>query len=598
MEQPTISDYGFLSDCRSGALVGRDGSIDWWCPDRFDSPAVFGRLLDPGAGHWRLAPVGVDRPGQRVERTYRPDTLVLRTVHHTAEGSVAVTDALAAELGARGHQLGQNSPAVLLRHVEGISGRVRLASDFVPRPEHGLLIPYLHDRPDGGVLAVAGATMLELTSDTLPLHAGQDGVYTEFEVAAGGTVGFAAAFGTAYGVGPARLDPSDMLAETVRAWEAYRETHRYEGCYPDLVRHSAVVLTGLTYARSGAVAAALTTSLPEQLGGERNYDYRYAWLRDFSMTLRALWVAACPSEASRLFTWAARSIGRVGAEPVPVLFGLTGERDISEHVAEHLRGYADSRPVRFGNDAWRQRQLDVPGEVVAAVWRLHHLLGDPLDYEVREMVCGLTEQVADTWRLPDRGMWETRDVDRHYLSSKVLCWVALDRAVVLAPRLGERADPQRWAAIRDEIRATVLREGWNERVGAYTGAFGSDELDASVLFLPVVGFLPATDSRMRATIDAVERVLGAGGGLVRRWATDPAGFLLCSFLLVECLVLAGERERAGALFERAAGYANDVGLFSEQIDPHTGAQLGNTPQALSHIGLINAAWRLTEPTTD
>ncbi len=598
VDQPAISDYGFLSDCRSGALVGRNGSIDWWCPDRFDSPAVFGRLLDPAAGHWQLAPVGADAPGCRVERVYRPETLVLRTVHHTPQGSVAVTDALAAERGARGHQLGLNSPAVLLRCVEGLSGRVRLASDFVPRPDHGLLTPYLHDQPGGTVLAVAGATVVELCSDSLTLCAGTDRVHSEFEVAAGETVSFAAGYRAAYGAPSVRLDPSAMLAETVQAWEAFRETHRYQGCYPELVRHSAVVLTGLTYARSGAVAAALTSSLPEQLGGDRNYDYRYAWLRDFSMTLRALWVAACPAEASRLFTWAAHSIGQVGAEPVPVLFGLAGERDISERVAEHLRGYAESRPVRFGNDAWRQRQLDVPGEVVAAVWRLQHLLGDPLDHEVREMVCGLTEQVAETWRLPDRGMWETRDVDRHYLSSKVLCWVALDRAVALAPRLGERADPRRWATIRDEIRGTVLRSGWSARAGAYTGAFGSDELDASVLFLPVVGFLPATDPRMRATIDAVERVLGAGGGLIRRWETDPAGFLLCSFLLVECLVLAGERERAAALFERVAGYANDVGLLSEQIDPDTGAQLGNTPQALSHIGLINAAWRLTDPTTD
>ncbi len=598
MDQPPISDYGFLSDCRSGALVGRDGSVDWWCPDRFDGPAVFGRVLDPEAGHWRLGPVGVDRPGHRVERAYRPDTLVLRTVHHTPEGSVAVTDALAAELGARGHQLGMNSPAVLLRRVEGLSGRVRVVSEFVPRPEHGLLTPFLHDQPDGGVRAVAGATTLELRSDVLTLHADRDRARVEFEVSAGDAVGFAAGYGPTYGAPPARLDPSSMLAETVAAWEAYRETHQYQGRHTDLVRHSAVVLTGLTYARSGAVAAALTTSLPELVGGDRNYDYRYAWLRDFSMTLRALWVAACPTEASRLFTWAARSIGRVGPEPVPVLFGLEGERDISEHASTHLRGYADSRPVRFGNDAWRQRQLDVPGEVVAAVWRLHHLLGDHFDEELVEMVTGLTEEVANTWHLPDRGMWETRDTDRHYLSSKVLCWVAMDKAVALAPRLGERADPRRWAAIRDEIRATVLREGWNDRVGAYTGSFGASELDASALFLPVVGFLPATDPRMRATIDVVERELGTGGGLVRRWDTDPAGFLLCSFWLVECLVLAGERERAERLFEQAAGYANDLGLFSEQIDLHTGAQLGNTPQALSHIGLINAAWRLTDPSTD
>ena len=594
MDQPAISDYAFLSDSRSGALVGRDGGIDWWCPDRFDAPSVFGRLLDPDAGHWRLAPLSP----ARVERSYLPDTLVLRTVHHTPEGSVAVTDALAAELGARGHELGMNSPAVLLRVVEGLSGRVRVGLDFAPRPEYGLLTPYLHEQPDGAVLAAAGPVTLTLRSSGLTLRAGRDRVRHEFEVEAGERVGFDLAYAPAYGAPPARMDPLVAVAETVQAWEAYRETHRYDGEFAAEVRRSATVLTGLTYARSGAVAAALTTSLPERMGGDRNYDYRYSWLRDFSMTMRALWVAACPDEADRLFAWAARSIGRIGDQPVPVLFGLEGERDLSEHECVHLRGYADSRPVRIGNDAWRQRQLDVPGEVISAVWRLHDYLGDTFPEELREMVVGLAEQVAATWRLPDRGMWETRDTERHYVSSKVLCWVALDRAVELAPRLGGRADPRRWAAIRDEIRETVLREGWNERIGAFTGAFGSAELDASTLFLPVVHFLPATDPRMRSTIEVVERELGTDEGLVRRWNTDPAGFVLCSFWLVECLVLAGERERARRLFEKVLGYANDVGLFAEQIDLASGVQLGNTPQALSHIGLINAAWRLTDPTTD
>lgn len=592
MHQPVISDYGFLSDCRSGALVGRDGSVDWWCPERFDSPSVLGRILDDEAGYWRLAPA---ESGQ-VERAYRPDTLVLRTVHHTARGSVAVTDALAAETGARGHELGMNSPAVLIRVVEGLSGRVRMRGDFAPRPEYGLLTPYLHEQPGGGVQAVAGPVSLVLRAG-VPLRTERDRVRVDFDVSAGDVVGFDLAYSLVYGGPPARLDPVAALAETVRAWEAYRETHGYSGRYPDLVRHSATVLQGLTYARSGAVAAALTTSLPERIGGDRDYDYRYSWLRDFSMTLRALWVAACPAEASRLFAWAARSIGRIGDEPVPVLFGLEGERDLSEHVIPHLRGYADSRPVRVGNDAWRQRQLDVPGEVVSAVWLLQEYLGDQFDEELREMVLGLIEQIAATWHLPDRGMWETRDLDRHYLSSKVLCWAAMARAVKLAPRLGERADPVRWATIRDEIRAVILEQGWNEQVAAYTGAFGSPDLDASVLLLPVVHFLPATDPRMRATIGAVERELGDSDGLVRRWSTDPAGFVLCSFWLVECLVMAGEYDRGAALFEKVATRANDVGLFAEQIDLTTGEQLGNIPQALSHIGLINAAWRLTDPTT-
>ncbi|MEV1330845.1 glycoside hydrolase family 15 protein [Micromonospora costi] len=595
MEQPEISDYGFLSDCRSGALVGRDGSVDWWCPDRFDGSGVFGRLLDPRAGHYRLAPVGAGRPGHRIERAYHPDTLVLRTVHHTPEGSVAVTDALAAAFGARAHDLGMESPAVLLRVVQGLSGRVRMALDFAPRPENGLLTPYLHEQPDGGVLAAAGPTVLVLRAGDVPLRAGRDGVYEEFEVSAGQVVGLDLAYAPAYGRPPAQLDPVEALTETVLAWEAYREHHQYPGRFPELVRPSATVLTGLTYARSGAVTAALTTSLPERMGGERNYDYRYSWLRDFAMTMRALWVAACPHEASRLFAWVTRSIGRIGDEPVPVLFGVEGERDLSEHECAHLAGHGGSRPVRVGNDAWRQRQLDVPGEVISGVWRLRDYLGPTFDPELREMVLGLTEQVASMWQLPDRGMWETRYEERHYTSSKVLCWVAMDRAVRLADRLGEQADPRRWAAVRDEIRATVLRDGWNERMGAFTGSFGSAELDASALFLPVVHFLPANDPRMRSTITVIERELGTEEGLVRRWNTDPAGFLLCSFWLVECLAMAGEQERAERLFARATGHANDLGLFSEQVDLVTGAQLGNTPQALSHIGLINAAWRLTDP---
>ncbi|MBO4208656.1 glycoside hydrolase family 15 protein [Micromonospora echinofusca] len=594
--RPQLADYGFLSDCRSGALVGLTGSVDWWCPSRFDSPSVFGRILDPTAGHWSLAPAGAGLPGHRVRREYLPDTLVLRTVHDTPDGSVAVTDALAAQPGARGHELGLNSPAVLLRVVEGLRGTVPMRSEFVPRPEYGLLTPYLHGLPGDAVLAAAGPVTLTLRAG-VPLRPGDSRVVTPFRVSAGQTIGFDLSYAPAYGGPPTLLEPVAALAETVRAWQAFRETHRYDGRYAPLVRHSATVLQGLTYAPSGAVVAAPTTSLPERIGGDRNYDYRYSWLRDFAMTLRAFWVAACPDEASRLFAWVARSIGRIGDAPVPVMFGLAGERDISEHELDHLAGYADSRPVRVGNDAWRQRQLDVPGEVISAVWRLHHLLGTELDVELREMVIDLAGQVAATWHLPDRGMWETRDVDRHYVSSKVLCWVALDRAVRLAPRLGDRAEPARWARVRDEIRAAVLEQGWNERVGAYTGAFGSPELDASVLFLPVVHFLPADDPRMRATIGVVERELGTADGLVRRWSTDPAGFVLCSFWLVECLVMAGEHERGRVLFEKVVARANDVGLFAEQIDPDSGAHLGNMPQALSHIGLINAAWRLTDPTT-
>ncbi len=594
MSDVQIADYGFLSDCRSAALVSRGGSIDWWCPARFDSPSVFGRLLDPQAGHWLLGPVPTNSEphviGHTARRAYLADTLVLRTEHRTSSGSVAVTDALAAEPGARGHELGVNSPGVLVRVVEGLTGTVRMRLEFVPRPEYGLLTPYLHRKPDR-LVAAAGPVTLTLRAG-VPLTVGPGTAGAEFEVSAGQVVGFDLAYAPAHGrPAAAELDPVATLADTVEAWRAIRETHRYHGHYPELVRHNALVLQGLTYQPSGAVVAAATTSLPEQIGADRNYDYRFAWLRDFSFTMNALWVAACPEETSRLFDWAARSAGRIGRPPVPIMYGVAGERCLYEHELDHLRGYADSRPARAGNDAWRQHQLDVLGEVLAAAHRLREELIEISD-ELRAMLIALADKAAATWREPDAGMWEVRGEVRHYLSSKVMCWVALDRAVQLAPLLGERAGIRRWTAVRDEIRATVLEQGWHPEVGAYTGALGSTELDASVLMLPLVHFLPATDPRMRATIEAIETRLGTDG-LIRRWAADPAGFVLCTFWLVECLVLAGEQERARAIFERTVGRANDVGLFAEQLDLETGAHLGNTPQALSHIGLINAAWRLT-----
>ncbi|HEX5597592.1 MAG TPA: glycoside hydrolase family 15 protein [Micromonosporaceae bacterium] len=594
MTHVPISDYGFLSDCRSAALVSRAGSIDWWCPARFDAPSVFGRLLDADAGHWSLGPASGATAPPRTEREYVDDSLVLRTVHHVDGGSVAVTDALVTEPGARGHRLGHNSPAVLVRVVEGLHNRVPLHTEFVPRPEYGLLTPYLHQRPDR-VVAVAGPVTLTLRA-SVPLVVGDDRVEARFDVAAGQVVTFVLAYAPTYGGQPGpELDPVAALADTLQAWQTLQTSHRYDGRYPQRVRRSAVILQGLTYVPSGAVVAAATTSLPEQVGADRNYDYRYAWLRDFAFTMNALWVADCPEETARLFGWAARSAGRIGPAPVPIMYGVAGERDLTEHQLEQLRGYADSRPVRIGNEAWRQRQLDVLGEVLAAADRLREQLAGPdgMGEELPVMLVDLANQAADTWREPDAGMWEARDRSRHYLSSKVMCWVALDRAVRLAPLLGERADPSRWARVRDEIHRAVLQQGWNERVGAYTGAFGSPELDASVLMLPLVRFLPATDERMRATIKAVERHLTVDG-LVRRWADDPAGFVLCTFWLVECLALLGETERATALFEQTCARANDVGIFAEQIDPVSGEHRGNTPQALSHIGLINAAWRLTD----
>jgi GH15 family glucan-1,4-alpha-glucosidase len=584
----TIADCAFLSDCQTAALVDRAGSIDWWCVPRFDSPSVLGRLLDAEAGHWSLCPA---EPFTS-ERAYVGNSLVMRTVFHTPSGDVAVTDALAFAAGARGHEIGLNSPHVLLRRVDGISGAVSMHSELAPRMEYGRTEPHLSG-VDGEVRAEGGPVRLRYTGPAA-LDCSEGVVRAHFSVAAGESVEFRLSYQPSYGSRPGLAAEALSVDDTVAGWESWSALHTsYDGPHPGQVHRSALILQGLTFRPSGAVVAAATTSLPEQLGGELNFDYRYAWLRDFSLTVRALWIAACPDEPARLFDWLSRSAGRVRNELIQIMYGVAGERDLSEHVLEHLSGFGDSAPVRVGNAAWEQKQLDVLGEVLDAVHLMRNQLGE-LSGPTQQLLVALANRAVDGWQEPDAGMWEARDAERHYLSSKVMCWVALDRAIQLAPVLGEEAETDKWAVARDEVRAAVLDRGWSERAQAFCGAFESDELDASVLILPLVGFLPATDHRMGATIDAIEQRLG-GSGLVRRWAEDPSGFLICTFWLVECLALAGAQERAQAWFTTAAGYANDVGLLSEEADTDTGELLGNFPQAFSHIGLINAAWRLGQP---
>jgi GH15 family glucan-1,4-alpha-glucosidase len=595
---PDIGEYGFLSDCRSAVLVSRAGSVDWWCLPRFDSASVFGRLLGPDAGHWALHPA--DR--YETSRAYLDDTLVLRTVFTTAAGEVAVTDALALEPGARGHQIGLHSPHVLLRTVEGLRGSVDLVTEFAPRMEYGLTVPHLIGRP-GGILARGGPAQLTLTAP-VPLDHEPGRASARFSVRAGDRLDFRLAYHRT--AGPA--DPGDTgggsflptVEDTTRGWRSLAALHGgYDGPHRGAVRHSALVLQGLTFQPSGTVLAAATTSLPEQpeppeqadgAGDHLTFDYRYAWLRDFSLTIRALWVASCPDEADRLLRWISDAAGHLDGRPIQIVYGAEGERDLAEHELEHLPGFGGRGPVRVGNAAWPQEQRDVPGEVLDAAYQLRDQLGE-LEPAVAELLVALADRAAAIWTEPDAGMWEARDRHRHYLSSKVMCWVALDRAVALAPRLGPGARPQEWARARAAVRAEVLDRGWNDQAKAYTGAFGSTELDASVLLMPIVGFLPADDDRMWATIEAVERELGENG-LVRRWRDDPMGFLICTYWLVECLALGGAADRARQWFDQAGRYASDLGLMPEGGDPATGALRGNYPQAFSHVGLITAAWRL------
>ncbi|MEH1166127.1 glycoside hydrolase family 15 protein [Micromonospora sp. CPCC 205539] len=591
MESGQISDHGFLADGSTSALVDRFGSVNWWCPGRFDAPSVFGRLLGDDAGHWSIRPEGEFS----VRRRYLDDTLVLQTIFRTEHGEVALTDALAFEPGARAHNIGMRSPQVLVRSVQSLSGEVPMLMHYRPRFEYGRTTAFLVER-NGTLEAAAGATRLTLRSN-VRLRSGDGEANATFTARAGSVHNFTLGYAPTYDAPPPEVPDADQtIADTAAGWRSWTALHEYYGQYHDQVRRSALVVQGMTYRPSGAVVASATTSLPEKLGGDRNYDYRYVWVRDFSLTLRALWRSACYDEVQRQFAWLGRAMGRIGDERVPIMYGVEGERDLTEHRLDQLAGYRNSQPVMIGNDAWQQRQIDIFGEALDAAWLMRDAL-EPMDPEVRHLLRVLADQAVLDWRKPDAGMWEERGIQHHHVSSKVQCWVALDRAVRFGERLGGPQDVARWAAARDEVRALVLERGWNDRLQAYTGSLDGDDLDASVLVLPLVGFLRADDPRMRATIRAVEQGL-SHDGLLRRWDGDPAGFLICSFWLVGCLAMGGERDRAHELFERLAGRVNDLGLFAEQIDPLTGEQLGNFPQAFSHIGLINAAGELTDVDAD
>jgi GH15 family glucan-1,4-alpha-glucosidase len=605
MSNVPIAAHALLSNCHSAALVTTDGSVDWLCFPRFDSPSVFGRLLDENAGHWSIHPAGQ----YAVSRRYLDRTLVLATTFRTPAGRMVVTDALATGADNRGHALGKDAPRLLLREITCIEGSVEAEVSYAPRPEYGLLQPLL-SHVDGGVTARGGAEWLVLSTPVDMDLAGSTAT-ARVRLSAGQTVRFALHRSTLEEQ-PARVwsqdEIGDRLADTVAAWQSWSDLHQtYEGPWQELVQLSGRVLQGLTFQPSGAIVAAATTSLPEGVGGERNWDYRYSWVRDASFTMEALWVSACPDEADDFFafmtTAAAAAVGP--GTPLQIMFGVGGEHDLTERILPHLAGWRDSRPVRVGNGAWSQQQVDVYGELLGAAHRLADQIG-AMDDDMRAFLIALADSAAVRWRETDQGIWEVRGEPRHFLYSKVMCWVALDRAVKLADRLKAGDRVAEWTAAQDEIRETVLRDGWNSHAGAFTQFFGSDGLDASNLMMPIVGFLPADDPRMLATIEAIAERLTDERGLVYRYRTEGgvdglAGeegtFLLCTFWLAQALAMAGRVQRARAVFDRAAGYANDVGLLAEEVDPGTGEMLGNFPQAFSHIGLVNAAWAISEAET-
>ncbi|GAC1582205.1 MAG: glycoside hydrolase family 15 protein [Candidatus Elarobacter sp.] len=586
MTSRPIEDYALIGDTRTAALVCRDGSIDWLCLPQFDSAACFAALIgDDENGSWKLAPVG---HATAVERAYRAESMVLETVFELEDGGrVRIVDAMLA---------GTERPR-LVRQVIGEAGRVAMRSQLRIRFDYGRVVPWLH-RSSGTVVAVAGPDAVALYAD-VPLRGEDLSTVAEFWVGPGESVGFEMAYFPSYEEQPGPSDTVTALRHTDVFWREWARTCRYEGPWRAAVIRSLLTLKSLTDARTGAVLAAPTTSLPEQIGGVRNWDYRYCWLRDATFVLVALLNAGYEEEA---FAWRAWLLRAVAGNPdqIQVLYGLRGERRIPEFEAPWLRGYAGSRPVRIGNAAAEQLQLDVYGEVADVMFQAHRA-GLAPDADEWSLTSAVVEAVEKRWSEDDRGLWEVRGSTRPFVHSKVLAWVALDRAICAIEQFGLAGPTERWRALRAQIHDEVCARGYDPKRETFTQSYGSRELDAATLLIPLVGFLPPDDPRVKGTVKAAERDLLVDG-FVRRYThagtgTDglPAGegaFYACGFWLADNYVLQGRRNDARALFERLIGTANDVGLLSEEYDVAGKRLVGNFPQAFSHVGLVNTAYNL------
>jgi GH15 family glucan-1,4-alpha-glucosidase len=594
---PPIADYALLSDCHSAALVSRDGSIDWCCFHRFDARPVFARLLDwSGGGHFRIAPAGP----YDVSRRYLPATNVLETRYVTPSGVLTVVDCLAVRRGAAAGDAAQTrSHHQLLRLVRCEAGQVEVTVEFAPRFDYGLTTPRLELQGDDVGVVQGGADALILQSELPLTQTDVCGCGATATLRTGDQAFLALTYQLPHQVQVHRLSRDEVVARidrTVGFWEDWSARCTYQGPYREQVLRSALVLKGLTNAPTGAIVAAPTTSLPEAVGGVRNWDYRYSWLRDAAMNLYALFTLGYTDEAHAFMGWLERTTaGR--AEDLQLMYGVGGERLLPELQLDNLDGYRGSRPVRVGNAAAGQFQLDVYGYLLDTAW-LYHRHGGPITPTFWQLLSGAVDVVARRWAQPDDGIWEVRGDPRHFVASKVMAWVAVDRAIRLARALGLRADLDRWTALRRAIRRRVEEAGVDPATGAFTQAFGSRVLDAANLLLPLVRFLPPDDPRIRATVERTAREL-APHGLVHRYlgADDglpgaEASFVICSFWLVDNLALAGQADQATALFERLLGHANDLGLLAEEVDPASGELLGNFPQAFSHVGLISAAINL------
>ncbi len=582
-----IEDYALIGDMQSAALIGRNGSIDWLCLPRFDSPSCFARLLgNPAHGFWQLAPAG---QGMATRRSYLGDTLILESVWDTPSGAVKVIDFMPP----------RHANPDLVRIVEGLSGTVEMATEIRIRFDYGRIVPWVR-RTDGHLHAVGGPDSVWLRSD-VPLKGGDYKHTAAFTVSAGERVSFVFTWHPSQEPRPEQIDPYEQLTETELLWKEWVSQCRFKGRWRDAVVRSLITLKALTYSPTGGIVAAPTTSLPEDLGGVRNWDYRYCWLRDAAMTLDALTESGYIEEAGAWREWLLRAIaGR--PQDLQIMYGVAGERRLPEVTLDWLPGYEDSRPVRIGNGAANQLQLDVYGEVVNTLY-LARRQGLPPSTHAWALVRKLMDFLETGWDQPDEGLWEVRGPRRHFVHSKVMAWVAADRAVRIVQELGRTGPVEQWRALRDRIHAEVCAKGFDAARNTFTQSYGSRELDASLLMIPIVGFLPPHDPRVAGTVEAIERELMVDGFVLRyplAEANDVDGlpgaegaFLACSFWLAEAKAMIGRRDEAVELFERLLSLRNDVGLLAEEYDPRYERLVGNFPQAFSHVPLIHTAQELS-----
>jgi GH15 family glucan-1,4-alpha-glucosidase len=585
---PSIEDYALIGDLQTAALVSRQGSIDWCCFPRFDSGACFAALLgDRDNGRWLLAPAMEIRS---VERRYRTDTLILESIFETDKGTVRAIDFMPP----RGR-----APDIV-RIVEGLDGSVPMRSELVIRYDFGHIVPWVR-RVDHARVATAGPDALCFRTP-VEVHGEELRTVSKFELQQGERIPFTLTWFPSHEKIPRAINAEQALTDTENYWLEWAAQSNQRGDYQDEIHQSLRVLKALTYAPTGGIVAAATTSLPEQIGGARNWDYRFCWLRDATLTLLAMLKAGYVEEARAWADWLRRAVAGDPAD-LQIMYGLAGERRLDEREIEWLPGFQGSTPVRVGNAASEQRQLDVYGEVLDAAYQSSFHRRRTRD-DGWSVVTKLLEWLSEHWREEDAGLWEMRGPNRHFTHSKVMCWVAFDRAVRLNEEHGEPGPVDRWRALRDEIRAEVLTRGWNDKKQAFTQYFGSDELDASLLLMPLVRFLPATDERFVSTVEAIRRELTVDGlvlryrsradGAVDRLPPGEGVFLPCSFWLANVLSLQGKLDEARELFERLLDLRNDVGLLAEEYDPVAARQLGNFPQAFTHLALVDTAIALSE----